>query len=148
MIKIGVVLKDFGPSQLAYEFLSQTNKLLRERFDIAPYGFFENLGKPVISPNFSLMNLTEAYGFDGILITTSAYQTFQTINYPGPKRHIFYSYDLDFLSQKGQAEFYFQCYRNTESWTRNQVYSDLVKNNFNIESKVNPDFNLESFING
>lgn len=148
MIKVGFVLNSFGPSQLAYECIKQCNLLLRERFDIAPYGFYENLGKNVVSPNFSLMNLTEAYGFDGILITTTAYQTFQTLNYPGPKKHIFYSYDLDWLHQKGQAEFYLQCYRNAESWTRNQVYSDLIKNNFNIESKVNPDFNLESFING
>lgn len=149
MKKIGAVIQDFGPSQIAYEFLKSSNGLLSKRLDVSIYGFYENLTKAVMNPIFATMNFTEIFGFDGILITTSALQTHQSLQFPRPSKRIFYSWDIEWVRHKGIG-FELQCeiYRNPkiEVWARNQNHASLIENNFNTKCKINENFDILKFL--
>ena len=147
MHKIGIIVDSFSASQLTYTFLKQANSLLERRSDIAIYGFFENLNKPVTNPNFALMNLTEVYGFDGIVVATNCLQAYQILNYPGPKRKLLYAYDVDWKRNNGlPAEFFLETFKSFEIWTRGEDYKRLIDSLFNVDSKVNETFDVEKFL--
>lgn len=148
MHKLGVVLENVGPTQVTYDFLKKGIELVSNRFDVSLFLFFENLSRPILPPPFAMMNFAEIYGFEGTLITTTAYQTYQTEKYIGPQRRIFYSYDVEWVRHRKNlpVEFYNQVYRNTEVWARSEDHKKLIENCFNIEVKVNEDFNLEKFL--
>lgn len=147
MIKLGIIVESFAPSQLGYTFVKQANELLVKRGDIAIYGFFENLTRPLINPNFALMNLTEVYGFDGTIVSTNAYQAYNIQNFVGPTRRILYAYDIDWRRNHGlPAEFFLDVFSKNEVWTRSEDYKKIIDNNFNLDCKINEDFDLEKFL--
>ena len=147
MHQLGILLDNYFPSQIGYLFLKQANTLLSKRADVSIVGFFENVSKPVIAPNFALMHMSEIYGFNGTLIVTNALHAYNTRNIIGPKRRILYAYELDHTKHRLglPAEFYLEVYRG-EVWTRGEDYKAVLDNNFSLDCKINENFDLEKFL--
>lgn len=146
MIKLGFCVEDFGPSQLSYSILKSCNDYLIKNNDISVYGFYENLHKPVFGPAFGIFSLAEVYGFDGILITTTAHQTYQTLKWPKPTKRIYYVNQLEW-GNNIPYEYFASIFRSgVEIVTRSEDYAKLIRNGFNIDCKVNENFNLKEFV--
>lgn len=145
MKKVGVCIQDLGPSQLAYDFIRNANQTLQNRYDLSIFAFYENLTRCVMGPSFGTFNLTEVFGFDGVLITTSLILTHQTLKFPRPSKRIYYVNDIEW--GKGiPVEFCQSVFRSgVELVARCEDYAKLVENNFNVPCKVS-DFNVEKFI--
>ena len=149
MLKIGVCVSNFGPSQLSYNFLKNANEMLKNRCDISVYGFYENLSRPLIGPSFGIFNMTEVYGFDGVLVTTTVQQTFQTLNFPRPSKRVFYVNDIEWVRHHGLSyEYYQHVFRSKiRKVARSEEHAYIIKNCFNIgHVDVNPNFNLEELL--
>jgi len=93
--KLGFVVNNLGPSQLAYNLLTKANALLSQRYDLDLIVFYEQPARPCVIPNFSIMPLSETWGYDGPLVATDLSSAATLINLPNPGRKIFYVYDLE-----------------------------------------------------
>ena len=103
-MKLGVLLRDLGPTQLAFHFIQNANRWLVDhpRDDII--AFVERHIQPVIRPNFAQMPLLEAYQYDGVVIATNLATAAKLAHFPGPSARAFYSWDLEWLRLQ-QKEF-------------------------------------------
>lgn len=148
--KIGVLVRDFGPSQLTYEMISSANKLMVERSDTDIIGFFENSAKHSFGLNFSSMYLDEAWSYTGTLIATSLSTAVKLIKLPSAQRKLFYVYDLEWLRIYDKnfsvlAKLY--RHKEIELVARSATHAKLLSNCWNIQNiKVIESFDIEKFL--
>jgi hypothetical protein len=142
-MKIGLCLRDFGWSQLAYLAIKQGNTLAEDLIDVV--GFFENGARPCITPCFGLMHIAEAYGFDGTLIATSLSTAEKVIRFPSAFRKYFYVWDLEWHRQIYQYETLVEIYRHPELTllARGEEHAEIIRKAWNKEVVVIDDFNLK-----
>lgn len=95
-MKLGVLLDNLGPNQLALNVITNGNKVRDTDF----IAFYENSAKPYISPDFAIMQAFEAWGYRGILIATSLSTASQMITFPVCKEKYFYVWDLEWIRMK------------------------------------------------
>ena len=96
MKKIGVLINNLGPSQLAYYLIKNGNKFVKNG-DKDLIAFFYEIVPECMRPNFSLMNLSEAYNYNGILVATDANSASRIIEFPGTTNRFFYVWDLEWV---------------------------------------------------
>lgn len=99
-MKIGFCLEDLGPSQLSYEFITNSNQILEKGITFDIIGFYEGVARPCIPINFATMQIAEAWGFDGILIATSLSTAQKVLKCPSASKKIFLVWDLEWLRTK------------------------------------------------
>lgn len=96
MLKIGVMIHDLGASQLAYEFITETNKLYYPQWSsVDVIAFYETLNKNCLPLLFACMNVKECWSFDGVVVATSLNAARRLITFPAPYKKLFYVYDLE-----------------------------------------------------
>ena len=96
-MRIGVLMKNFSCSQLSFYVIRNINEVCNKRPENAYIGFFENISGNVIEPSFCLMNMSEVWGFEGVLVTTSASTALTLIKSISPSKKYFYVWDLEWL---------------------------------------------------
>lgn len=147
MIKLGFLCNDLGANQFAYSLISSSNKFLEKNMNkVDIVGFFKNLAPFVIQPHFAIMNITEIFDYDGILIANSLIDAQQILKCPGPQKRVLYNYDLDWLRlPQRNYEAISEIYQNPnlELWARSQHHKDLIELTFNCKVKfILPDVNI------
>lgn len=149
-MELGFLMDHLGPSQLSYRMISQVNDYLDNNCSNDIIVFFENLSRPVLSPRFAIMQINEAWGFQGAAIATSLSTAGKLVNYPEPLLKIFYVWDLEWLRSKNyNYEQNVAIYRHPELKivTRCEDYKKEVENLWNVKvHDVVKDFNIEQFI--
>jgi len=96
--KLAVAVTNLGPTQLNYFMIARVNQLMGQRHDVDFIAFYENLFRPCVpTMNFASMQLVEAYGYDGTIIATTLLTADKVLKFPGPKRKLFYVWDLEWL---------------------------------------------------
>jgi hypothetical protein len=129
-VNIGIVCNNVGPSQLAYYLIKTGNEFVKTGDDDLVVFFYE-LMPECIKPNFALMNLSEAYDYNGVLVATDINSASRILEYPGTQEKFFYLWDLDWikLPQK-QYENLLQVYKNPRLplIVRSKRHFELVKN--------------------
>lgn len=147
---LGIMANNFSRSQLAFYAIHNGNKLVKNPgYDYTC--FYSNLSPLCIKPNFSMMQLVEAYSFQGTAVATD-YDTLQKlINMPGPNRKFYYAFDLQWLRQqpRPQYESLMMLYRHPEIEVvaRSKSHKDIIENNFNLSNvKISEDFDLSVFL--
>ncbi len=147
-MKIGVALDSLGPTQLNYFLIANTNRLMAERCDVDLIAFYMTLARPCLPMNFASMQLVEAYGFDGTIIATSLLTADKILKFPGPKRKLFYVWDLEWLRINDKSYSTLRSiYANQKLAiiARSQEHKRVLEECWNINvAHVVDDFNIEA----
>ncbi len=150
MKKLGVIVDSLGPNELAYHLISSGNALIqnmpKERIDLIV--FFQNILPQCLPLQFSSMNLSEAYDYNGTLIATDLLAASKMVNYPGPKRKIFYVWDLEWIRLPNRNyDSFAECYgdERLELFCRSKQHQFFIKNAWGREAKIIEYCNLEEF---
>lgn len=96
MIKLGIMLDNIGPNQLAHYFINSANSALYNNSQLLDVvAFTEQTIHPVAVPNFSTMNISEAFDYHGALVATSLRTAYKMLKCPGTRKKYFYVWDLE-----------------------------------------------------
>ncbi len=96
MIKIGVMLDNIGPNQLAHYLINSGNSVLEkesQKLDLVT--FVQQIVHPVMVPNFATMNMSECFDYKGTLVATSLSTAVKMLKCPGTRSKYFYVWDLE-----------------------------------------------------
>lgn len=96
MIKLGIMLDNIGPNQLAHYFINTGNGVLEknsQKLDLV--AFTQESIYPCAIPNFSIMNMSECYDYRGHLIATNLSTATKMLKCPGTRKKFFYVWDLE-----------------------------------------------------
>lgn len=109
MQKVGLILKDCGPSQAAFYGISKMNvECASSNLDCSIFEL--NHVPPIIRARFGIFPITLAYLYDGILISTDIETTKFSLESCRASKRIFYVWDLEWM-------------RKLRSFDSNQIYS-------------------------
>lgn len=134
MNKLGIAAPDFGANQLGYLAITKTNEYLLESYDVDVIGFYENLVRYSISPNFACMQAVELWGYDGPVVACSLNLAQDVLKIPTVADKYFYIWDLEWIhlvdKDYGKLK---EVYSNMDLKliTRSQDYADIIKKVWN-----------------
>lgn len=93
--KVGILARNFGPSQLAFNVIRSVNQAAEEGV-WAPF-LFQVENKPLcLTTLTSVMHISEAFAFDGILIATDFTTAQYSLGFIRSRR-LFFVQDLEYL---------------------------------------------------
>jgi hypothetical protein len=149
-MRVGFLLEDFGVSQMAYEFIHNTNTYLKNHIGTDIIGFFENPVAPILQPNFALMNVNQAWYYDSYLVATSLSSLEKILKFPRVTRRYFYIYDLEWTRINPKTwEWLSNFYQNPKIQiiTRGKSYTETVESCWNQPVRATiENFNIEQFL--
>jgi hypothetical protein len=144
---IGFVVNNLSASQLGYYLTNNLNKYKNPSICFSV--FLENITPHCILPQFSTFNISEAYGFHGILIATSLISADKILTYSCCQDKFFYVWDLEW--QRGQnrpTNFYRRLYNSPlKLIARNSYHAKAIENCWNspVHGCVD-DFNISDLV--
>lgn len=113
-MKLGIAVKDLGPSQLGYYLTRNVNAALLANPILDITAFFENQVPPALAANFATMPMYEAWGFAGNIVATTFLTAQKAQKCQAPARKFFYVWDIEWAR--------FHTRRSYEEWS--SVYRD------------------------
>jgi len=135
MQKIGILVNNFGPTQLAYCCIKNLNEFIsNNQLDYSPIGFYEQLYPTCLPTLFATMHINEIYGYSANLITTDLNTTVKAVNSFGRKKIYFYVWDLEWVRMKQKNYLSLMpIYNNpeVELISRSKEHYDLIENCWN-----------------
>lgn len=145
-----VLVANSGASQLSFCVIKEINKLTQTHPQIDAILFYENQHKNCLPPNFSTMQISEAWGQSGPIIATSISTANKLASFPSEKK-FFYVWDLEWIrnSQIKEYEKYSNVYKDKslKLIARSESHKKIIENAFNREvSYVVSDFNIEKIL--
>lgn len=150
MNKLGIVVDNLGPNQLANYLISSANRYLEKSLNCDFLVFQKNVIPFCLPINFAVMNTSEGYDFDGTLVATDLNSALQIATFPGPKRKLFYSWDLEWLRIPRNYEVLRTIYNNPELEiiARSKYHKELIELTWNTKvHSIIEDCNVEDFFN-
>ena len=147
--KIGILVDNLGGNQIAYSLIRNVNEYLKDNIDTDIIAFFDNLAAPCIDLNFASMQLSEAYGFDGIVISTNISTTEKMLRFPSPKRKLYYLYDLDWVLQENKSFEHLKTIylnNNIELFSNGATYNNLIKKIWKEPVFILNDFDIKFLV--
>lgn len=129
MNKIGVLINNLGPNQLAYYLIKHGNKFVESGYNDL-VAFFYEISPECAGLKFSAMNLSEAYNYNGILVATDTNSASRILEFPGTTNKFFYVWDLEWTKvPEKQFENLSVVYNNDKLplIVRSQVHYDILK---------------------
>lgn len=150
MLKIAGLVNNLGPSQLAYHAIHNINYTLINKPELDILLFYENVNRPCLPLNFAVMQMYEAWNYDGICVATDLNTAAKLINFPGPKRKFFYVWDLEWLRLK-QKHFnvLYNIYAapQLELLARSKSHAKLIEDCWNTKvTSIIDNFNLREIM--
>lgn len=150
MKKLGIAVSDFGASQLNYLIVNNVNEYLKDNYKTDIIGFYENLTKYSLNPQFSCMQSVEMWGYDGTVIATNLNAASDIIKIPTVKNRIFYIWDLEWVHLMDKNyEALDAVYTNPKLVlaTRCDDYAQLIEKMWNVKVQhVIEDFNVKELM--
>jgi hypothetical protein len=150
-MKLGVLLNNLSPGQLAARFLTQANTLVATgEHDVV--AFYEALRRPCVAPNFASMHVVEGYGFDGPMVATTASTAEKLARFPSCPRKVFYVWDLEWLRPHLAAgrtyRDWLAVYGNKDLTllARSEDHAAALRGCWNRDVTVVPDFDLAGVV--
>jgi hypothetical protein len=136
MMKLGILLNNLGPNQLAYTAIRNNNFYVDRAQDFDCILFYENYVRPCLPMNFASMQVFEAYGYDGTLVATSLSSAHKALECYASKKKFFYVWDLEWmrLQQFKQFRDLHNIYANKELTliARSQQHKDVIEDSWNV----------------
>ncbi len=129
MIKAALLVEQIDISQLGYCMSVSLNQLVVDRPDMDFLVFYESWAKAPMPMRFASIMEREAWGFNGTMISTNLKTTERMIRCPGPKRRLFYVWNLEWTYLNGFSYEYIRniyCNPSIELIARSKTHSDLI----------------------
>jgi len=147
-MKIGIVTPKLDTSQAGLCITLNLNKLCEKYNGVEASVFVQEYGKFVVSPNFPVMQIRDAWGFNGILISTNIDTTKFLYNIPGPSKKFLYVWELEWMSNNHTHEELSEIYQNKEIELigRSKHYNTLITNLWKPPIDIMENFNYEKLI--
>jgi hypothetical protein len=137
--KVGILVNNLGRNQLAHGLIHSVNNFLEGSSDTDIIIFAENVVHPCSVPKFAVMNLNEAWEYDGLIISTSLSTAEKSLLFPGARRRLFYVWDMEWM-RVGDGDFdYFQSiYGNPklDLIARSDTYAKIIERCWNRPVKA------------
>ena len=111
---IGIIIKDFHPSQLIYYSVKYANLLVNQGGEYDITFFYEQLSPISIKPSCAIMNISEIWSFTGTLIATNLESALLLTKVISSANKIFYVWDLEWLRQYKNYLYNIQVYLSNE----------------------------------
>lgn len=108
-MKIGVLLNNLGPSQLAYSVIRNGAKAVDHGLDLM--AFYERQAAPCLPLHIASMHIAEAYGYDGVLIATDLSTAAKLRTFPSATQKIFYVWDVEWTRRQYMTSVLQKIYR-------------------------------------
>lgn len=98
-MNFGFLLTQLG-DEIGELFIKQANDFLSDSH-VSNYsdviGFVANHTRPQLMPSFGIMNVNEAFEYNGIVVATSLDLAAKLIKFPGKKHCYYYAWNLDWM---------------------------------------------------
>lgn len=131
-MRLGFLVSSFGDSELTHAITREANGSCGTVPGLDVVVFYQNIDKPPKTPLFSLMNISEAFTFSGIVIATNLETARKARKFPGPKALYLYAWDLEWVidpfkdkNYEEMADVY--CDSNTPIIARSDSDANLIK---------------------
>lgn len=119
-MKLGIVVDDLAASQQAFYLINYVNQsVMVDNNDITV--FFRTPRIPCVTVGFGMMQIHEAYGFDGPLVSTNLNTANRVARFPGTREKYFYVWDLEWLRMKDKT------FQSLASVYRNPVHKLIAR---------------------
>jgi hypothetical protein len=148
-MNIGIIIPSLDMNQLAYEVISTINRTIAAGDKNDYRIFFEELVPKCIDPICSVMNITEIFSYDGILISTTLDNTKLALKALGNVDRYFYIWDLEFLRNRKDYLNNISVYRNpkTKIIARSNDQATAIKNYCGITPQlIMPNLNFNEIM--
>lgn len=99
-MNIGIILPDLSIGQLAFEAINQVNMEIWNGSKYDYTIFFENISPQCVQPMCGVMNISEIWGFNGLLVSTTLDNTIYSLQLRANVQRAFYLWDLEWLRDK------------------------------------------------
>lgn len=147
MISLAVLANNASKSQLSYDVITQLNLALQTH-PLSPLLFYEDVSLPYVRPAFSIMGISELWGFEGIGIATDLSTCAKLNSVPGNVQKYFYVWDLEWLNRPRLAFNYnelYDIYNYMPLIARSKIHADILVNNWSAKViGIMPEFNFNS----
>ena len=104
-MNIGVVVENLGMSQLAYSVINNINMACEHNSQNDYVLFYENMGNPTLPVNCAIMNSSELWSFNGVVIATTASSAKFALKAVNKTKKFFYIWDLEWTRERNKTEF-------------------------------------------
>lgn len=145
-MKLGILLNNLGPTQLAYNAICQANRYAQSGKHSA-FLFYERQVPPCLKLAVASMQIAEAWNFDGVTVATDLSTAIKLAKFPSPRSKFFYVWDLEWLRNGVQPyEAYSSVYRNPsyQLLARSASHRDAIESCWNRKVRaVVDDFSFE-----
>lgn len=146
MHKLGVMVDNLGPNQLAFYLINYGNKMTMED-NKELIVFYSNPQSPCLNIGFPIMQISEAWSYNGPLIATNFNLASQLIKFTGTPHKYFYVWDLEWLRMPNkQFQVLVDVYRNPrlKLIARSEEHARVINSCWNTEVVgVVDNFNVE-----
>lgn len=129
-MNIGIILPSLDANQLAFETILSINTILSNGTKNDYRIFFENLSPKIIQPLCSIMNITELWHYNGLLITTTLENTKLAIKAIADTKIVFIVWDLEWLRGHNNYIDNISIYRNPNIilLARSKDHAKIIEN--------------------
>jgi hypothetical protein len=144
-MKLGILVDNLGPSQMAYSLISRANKVVTEEPSKCITVFYETLALPCIPLSFAQMNAAEVYGLNWPIIATNLSTAQKLLKITGPTRRLFYVWDLEWLRiQQKDFRSLYNVYgdQRLQLITRGDSHRIAIRNAWGRDSAIVEDFDM------
>ncbi len=148
-MKLGVLLRDLGPSQLAYGVIKKLNEALASGQLRDAAAFFEEPAPPCLQPRFACMQLAEAWAFDGAVVATTLSGARKLVRFPSAARSFFYVWDLEWVRRPGVPYEELRstyCDPSLRLVARSVEHAAVIRSCWGRDCLISEDFDLAAFI--
>jgi hypothetical protein len=150
--KIGFVLDNLGPNQLAYQLIKSGNILAEQSDKVDVVLFYRNFAPIVTPPSIAIFTVYDAFNYDGDLVVTNIQDAMSATRWPGPNRHNIYWYlqNLEWLQLRNAMAYeeYAKVYLNPKLRLvcRSQDHYDIVNAVWRTPYAIVEDGNVNKFL--
>ncbi len=144
-MNIGFLVRAVSMSQEGLLLIHECNKLLEKQRDTEINIFYEDYDRIPIKPEFSLMQNRHAWGYTGTLISTDLHTTEVLAHLAGPRRKLFYVWNLEWLYSHNMYVSYSKLYQSPDIdlIARTQSHADIITKLWKEPKYIMEDFDHE-----
>ena len=145
-LKLGIIIDNLSSSQASYYSIKNINDECQNSAKDDYVIFFEDMTANTLDPHFAIMNSSEVWSFDGILVSTSVSNSMLMLNSVNASKKFFYVWDLEWSRSFGRDyEYGSRAFKNSEIGliARSNDHAIAIKNYCNRDvCGIVPDFNM------
>ena len=146
-MKFGILVDSIETSQGGFFLCEELNKLCKKD-DVSPYVFYNNYGRIPLLPMFMVAQSSNAWGFDGVLMSTDIETTKALIKIPSSHPKLFYIWDLEWLYKPRPYEEMLgvYCRDEIELVARNKTHYDIITKCWKEPKYILQDYDNETIV--